>query len=120
MLQLALTLDADLAMAALEQAREAELDLDAFVVEKLRQVLVGAAAAPIGRGNEEWLTKAVERARAVPVGQEFKLQDLFSKDEWKQIPSPTVFGREFRKEVEPDLAIHVRKTPQNQAIYERR
>ena len=120
MLRLALTLDADLAMAALEQAREAELELDAFVVEKLRQALVGSVAEPIGKGNEEWLKKAVERARALPAGHEFKLQDLFSKDEWKQIPSPTVFGREFRKEVEPALAIHVRKTPQNQAIYERR
>lgn len=114
---LSLTVADDLAAVALSQARDAGLSVEEFVLKRLRQALLGTSAVPNARSRASWVAEALKRVAELPPGKEFQLQDLFSLDEWKSIPSLTVFGREFRKAVELNMATHVRKTAQNQAIY---
>lgn len=109
-------------MMALAQARSEGLDIEQFVTSVVRKALDGASASQRkpSAPPEHWLDEAVRRAKRVAPAAEFKLQDLFSKEEWKNIPSPTVFGRAFRKTAEQQgFATHVGKTPVNQAIYKR-
>ncbi|MDM0052017.1 DUF1413 domain-containing protein [Variovorax sp. J22R115] len=123
MISVSISLEDDLAMMALAQARSEGLDIGEFVISAVRKALDGASASQghASASPEHWLDEAVQRAKRVAHAAEFKLQDLFSKDEWKNIPSPTVFGREFRKTAEQQgLATHVGKTPANQAIYKRK
>ncbi len=122
MISISIALDDDLAMMALAQARSEGVNIEAFVTSALLKVLDGGSAVP-GAPNvssEHWLDEAVQRAKRVSPGADFKLQDLFTKAEWKSIPSPTVFGRAFRKIAEQQgFADHIGKTPVNQAIYKR-
>ena len=65
---------------------------------------------------------AIARAKAKKTGEQFSLEDLFSDEEWDQIPSRRVFGRMFRQRIEsetPPIARHDHKTATNKAVYER-
>jgi hypothetical protein len=123
MLDVSLSISADLALTAIEQSRAAGTDLRTFLVATLQRALAAAPAVPSQAGDETlggWTADAMRRAEKIADGQEFKLQDLFSKDEWKRIPAHTMFGRDFRKSVEGrKLATHVGKTKANEAIYRR-
>lgn len=122
MLSVSLPLDADLAIAALVRARAEGMEFEAFILSTLRDALHERSTSPerLVRAPEHWLDEAVQRAKCVEAPAEFKLQDLFTRDEWRGIPSPTVFGKAFRKISEQQgFACHVGKTPANQAIYKR-
>jgi hypothetical protein len=122
MLTITLELDAELAISAITRARDGGLPLNQFCASTLRQALRTndlEVEAP-SRAQDDWLDEAVQRAKARRTSAKFKLQDLFSKQEWSQIPSPTVFGRAFRKLAEErGFAAHIGKTSINQAIYQR-
>ena len=67
---------------------------------------------------ETALEMAVERAKKLPPGKEFQLQDLFSDAEWASVASPTWFGRKFRPAVEQaGIAKFKGKTQANKAVY---
>jgi hypothetical protein len=69
---------------------------------------------------EEAKALALSRARAKQTGTEFRLEELFSADEWKRVPARKSLGRYFRKDAEQEgLVRHVGKTDTNHAIYQR-
>jgi hypothetical protein len=89
--------------------------------EQIQKVLSGAEGQEL-MTSDEGLAIAVARAQAKNTGEEFTLEDLFSDDEWGQIPSRRVFGRQFRQAIEstvPPVARHDRKTATNKAVYQR-
>lgn len=89
--------------------------------EQIQKVLNGAEG-PRLMTSEQGLAIALARAEAKNVGEEFTLEDLFSDDEWDQIPSRRVFGRQFRQAIEstvPTVARHDHKTATNKAVYQR-
>jgi Domain of unknown function (DUF1413) len=91
--------------------------------EQILKTLHGAAEAPKLMSSQAGLDTALERAEAKTTGEEFTLEDLFSDEEWDQIPSRRVFGRQFRQAIEstnPQVAHHERKTATNKAVYKRR
>ncbi len=90
--------------------------------EQISKVLSGVAEAPQLMSAQKGLDIAVARATAKSNGEKFSLEDLFSDDEWDQIPSRRVFGRMFRQRIEssvPPIARHDHKTATNHAVYER-
>jgi Domain of unknown function (DUF1413) len=90
--------------------------------EQIKKVLSGADEAPLLMTSEKGLAIALARAKAKNTGDEFTLEDLFSDDEWDQIPSRRVFGRQFRQAIEstvPPMARHDRKTATNKAVYQK-
>ena len=65
---------------------------------------------------------ALQRARDQKPGTEFSLEDLFTEEEWSQVPGTRGIGRRFRTAVEAGdapIAKHIRKTTTNTAVYER-
>jgi hypothetical protein len=89
--------------------------------EQIQKVLIGAEGPQL-MTSEEGLAIALARAQAKNTGEEFTLEDLFSDDEWDQIPSRRVFGRQFRQAIEstmPPVARHDHKTATNKAVYQR-
>lgn len=54
--------------------------------------------------DSEWFQEAVKRMKEQEAGTTFSLRTLFSPEEWDQLPSPRVFGRLFREEIEPTYA----------------
>lgn len=90
--------------------------------EQIIKLLNGSVETPTPMNDQVALETALERARAREVGNEFTLEDLFSDEEWDQIPARRVFGRVFRQAIEgtdPQVARHERKTPANKAVYRR-
>jgi hypothetical protein len=90
--------------------------------EQISKVLSGIAEAPKLMSTQKGLDIAVARAAGKNNGEKFSLEDLFSDDEWDQIPSRRVFGRMFRQKIEsgvPPIARHDHKTATNHAVYER-
>jgi Domain of unknown function (DUF1413) len=90
--------------------------------DQITKVLSGVAEAPKLMSAQAGLDIAIARAAAKNTGEKFSLEDLFSDDEWDQIPSRRVFGRMFRQKIEsgvPPIARHDHKTATNHAVYER-
>jgi hypothetical protein len=90
--------------------------------EQINKVLSGVAEVPRLMSAQKGLDIAIARATAKSNGEKFALEDLFSDDEWDQIPSRRVFGRMFRQKIEsevPPIARHDHKTATNHAVYER-
>lgn len=54
--------------------------------------------------DSPWVDEAIERVKAIKPGENFCLRTIFAKSEWKQLPSPRVFGRIFRDAIEPKYA----------------
>lgn len=102
----------------LVDARAQGVRLEDHIEKILGRVAKGHGPATMTM--EAALKLALERARQKRTsGARFSPQDLFDHAEWSRIPSRTVFGRKFRKAVEEaQVAKHVGKTAQNQAIYE--
>lgn len=121
MFQITLDLDPDLAHEVIERARAKGEDVRSFLVELVADGL--NARYPVKRkamSPKQRMDDAVDRAFALKPGARFKLQDLYDKDDWATIPSPTNFGRQFKQEVEKaGVARYVGKNSANQAIYER-
>jgi len=97
-------------------ARNVSLD------NQIMTILSGAGDVPKLMTSEKGLAIALARAKAKTSGEEFTLENLFTEDEWGQIPSRRVFGRQFRQAVEattPPVARHDHKTATNKAVYQR-
>jgi hypothetical protein len=118
MATLLISIDEPLLHRLLADACASSISLD----EQVKKVLSGADEAPLLMTSEKGLSIALARAKAKDTGDEFTLEDLFSDDEWDQIPSRRVFGRQFRQAIEstmPPVARHDRKTATNKAVYRR-
>lgn len=102
----------------LTDAIAANVSLDEHI-KQLLSLEADASPSEKSRSTEDMLSLAIERAKKMSPQTEFKLQQLFSTEEWTNV-SPTVFGRDFRKAVESQgIARHLGKDPQNKARYER-
>lgn len=121
MFQITLDLDTDLAQEVIERSKAKGEDVRSFLVGLVIDAL--NARHPIKpklSSPKQRMDDAVDRAFALKPGARFKLQDLYDKDDWATIPSPTNFGRQFKQEVEKaNVARYVGKNSANQAIYER-
>jgi len=116
--QLFLSIEEEVLQRLLERALKYAVPLE----DQINEILARATATPPPQQMDfsNALATAVGRAAERPSAEEFLLENLFSPEEWRLIPTPKVLGREFRKEVERQgIAVHTGRTASNKAIYRR-
>ncbi len=92
--------------------------------EQIQQILSKALKEPPRKKPmtiEAALKLAMDRTAQKGRGDQFLLPDLFSEHVWRdEVPAHNAFGRWYRKAVEEaKIAIHIGKTSDNKAIYQR-
>lgn len=109
-------LSVDTSYLLLSRAKELGMTEEELVLHLLRSTskpIEGAMTFDQAKGL------ALMRAQSKKPGAEFRLEELFSKAEWTQLPSKKHLGRYFRKDAEHLIVEHIGKTDTNHAIYRR-
>jgi hypothetical protein len=118
MAQILLSVEDDVLKLLLDRALAHAASLE----DVINEILLRATAIPVPAQLDfsKALAAAIEKAAERPSAEDFLLEDLFSKEEWALVPTPKVFGREFRKRVEQQgIAAHTGRTISNRAVYRR-
>ena len=126
MTKLFLDLDDALLARVLNESQEQEISLDKFISEALDAALKSPNPAPAKKvvNVDTLIASAVDRVRTKQVGSEFMLVDLCTDEDWEALSGGErkSLGKGFRKAVEgmePPVAIYVRRTSSNKAVYRR-
>lgn len=126
MIKLFLEIDDALLSRVLIETQEQEVSLDTFVSEALNSALASPIPIHVRKAVnvESLITDAVNRVNSKEINSEFMLIDLCTDEDWEALSGGErkSLGKGFRKAVEgmdPPLAVYVRRTSSNKAVYRR-
>jgi hypothetical protein len=126
MAKLFVEMDDALLSRVLIESQEQEVSLDTFISETLNAALASPNTVPARKSvNVELIIgSAVEQVRTKKIGTEFMLVELCTDDDWEALSGGErkSLGLGFRKAVEsvdPPIAVYVRRTGSNKAVYKR-
>lgn len=126
MANLFLEIDDSLLSQVLIKSQEQNISLNTFISEALNAVLASPSPVPARKAVniDELIKSAVDRVHTEKIGSEFMLIDLCANDDWEALSGGErkSLGKGFRKAVEnmdPPIAIYIRRTSSNKAVYQR-
>ena len=126
MVKLFVEIEDALLSKALIDAQEQEVSLDTFISDAVNAALANPSPSLVRPpvNVEHLISSAVERACAKASGSEFMLFDLCAQEDWEGLSGGErkSLGKGFRKAVElmePPVAVYLRRTSGNKAVYQR-
>lgn len=126
MAKLFVEIDDALLSRVLIDSQKQDISLDTFISEALNAALASPCSLPARKAVnvDDLIASAVGRASTKEVGSEFMLIDLCTDEDWEALSGGErkSLGKGFRKAVEgiePSIAMYVRRTSSNKAVYQR-
>ncbi|KVC62691.1 hypothetical protein WI72_09600 [Burkholderia ubonensis] len=126
MVKLFVEIDDALLCRALTDSQEQEISLDTFISEALNAALASPNPVPARKAMnvDDLIASTIDRVRKKEIGAEFMLVDLCTDEDWDALSGGErkSLGKGFRKAVEgvvPPIAVYVRRTSSNKAVYRR-
>lgn len=126
MAKLFVEIDDAILSRVLIDSQEQEISLDTFISEALNAALANPNPVPARKSVnvDDLIASAVDHVRTKEVRSEFMLIDLCANEDWEALSGGErkSLGKGFRKAVEsmdPPIAVYVRRTSSNKAVYQR-